>query len=281
MLETPTVSDSPQILIQANTPNSFYLQELYRCRELCYFFAWRDIKVRYKQSVFGLTWALIRPLATMVIFTLVFGYVAKLPSHDVSYPLFVLLGMMIWQLVSNVTQSSAMALISNAPLVTKVYFPRMTIPLSLIVINLLDFVICYCVFLPIALYNHTDLSWLVLLTPIFVLQAVLLSIGIALWCSAVTARYRDFQFIVQLGVQFGLFLSPVGYSSSLIPEPWIWLYCINPVVGLIDGLRWATFGIPDPYLVYSLFLSWVVTLVLVVTGYRCFRKIERTMADTI
>lgn len=281
MSETPTVSDSPQILIQANTPNSFYLQELYRCRELCYFFAWRDIKVRYKQSVFGLAWALIRPLATMVVFTLVFGYVAKLPSLDVSYPLFVLIGMMIWQLVSNVTQVASTVLLSNAALITKVYFPRMTLPISLIVINLLDFLICYGVFLLMTLYTHTELSWLVLLTPIFVLQAVLLSIGLALWCSAITARFRDFQFIVQLGVQFGLFLSPVGYSSSLIPAPWNWIYCINPVVGLIEGLRWVTFGISNVNLVYSLSWSWTITAFLIATGYRYFRTTERTMADTI
>ena len=281
MSEVPTLSDRPQILIEANTPNSSYLQELYRCRELCYFFAWRDIKVRYKQSVFGLAWALIRPLVTMVVFTLVFGYVAKLPSHDISYPLFVLLGMMIWQLVSNVAQAASIVLVSNATLITKVYFPRMTIPLSLIVINLLDFVICYGLFLLMTLYTHTELSWLVLLTPVFVLQAVLLSIGLALWGSALTARFRDFQFIIQLGVQFGLFLSPVGYSSSLIPAPWSWIYCMNPVVGLIEGLRWVTFGIPSVNLLYSLSLSWTVTLLLIATGYRCFRKTERTMADII
>lgn len=268
-------------VIEPTRSSRDYLKELFLSREVCYFLAWRDIKVRYKQALFGAAWAVVRPLFTMFFFTLIFSKVAHFSSNGVSYPLFVLLGMMIWQLVSAICHDSASVLISHAPIVTKVYFPRMLIPLSVIVVNLFDFVICYALFLASAWITQTPLSPLIVLTPLLLLQSIFLAMGLSLWSSALTVRYRDFRFIVMLLVQFGLFVSPVGYASSVIPAPWDWVYPWNPVVGIIEGLRFATFGVVSGGLEYALGISFFMTLLILTSGYYYFRRIENVIADII
>lgn len=269
------------ISIESTQSHKSYLQELLASRELCYFLAWRDLKIRYKQAAFGVGWALIRPLMTMLFFTLIFSNIAHLPSDNVNYPLLVLAGMMIWQLVTTVSADASAVLLNQAPLITKIYFPRMVIPISVLLINFFDFFICYAMFVIGLAITQTPLHWSILASPLLIGQAILLSLGLGLWCSALTVRYRDFRFVVILLVQFSLLFSPVGYSSSLISTPWNWFYPLNPLVGIIDGLRWATFQTPSTQLVYSLAMSWIITVFLIVTGYLYFRRVERNMADIL
>lgn len=271
----------PCLLIEASRTHRSYLNELYASRELCYFFAWRDLKIRYKQAAFGIGWAVVRPLITMAFFTLIFGKIANLPSDNVSYPLFVLVGMIVWQLVATISQDSSIVLLTQAPIITKIYFPRMVIPIGVLVVNLFDFLICYALFFFGMWITGTPVYWTILFSPLLIVQALLLSLGLSFWCSALTVRYRDFRFVVALLVQFSLLFSPIGYTTTLIAEPWSWLYSLNPLVGIIDGLRWATFQAMTPHLAYSMVASLGLTLLLLFTGYWYFRRMERTIADTL
>lgn len=271
----------PIVTIKANHIQKEYLKDLLRFRELFYFFAWRDILVRYKQAVFGVSWALIRPVLNMILFTFIFGYVARLPSDNVNYALFVLAGMLPWQLFSNSLVDTCNCLINTPQLLSKTYFPRMVIPSAQIIVHLVDFSVSLLLLFVLAIW-FWQISFLTLLTlPIFILLALVLCAGTGFWVSALTVQYRDFRFIVPFFAQFGMFISPVGYGSFLIPEKWQWLYLLNPMVGIINGFRWAFFGISTPYLTYSLLISVVVSMTIFISGFYYFRKTERTFADKI
>jgi lipopolysaccharide transport system permease protein len=258
-----------------------YFKDLLRYRDLLYFLTWRDILVRYKQAVLGVAWAIFRPLITMIIFSFVFGRVAALPSHDVNYSFFVFVGLLPWLFFSTSVTDSSFCLVNNASLISKVYFPRIIILLSNIMVNLVDFFIGLGMMLMLFLITGTLKTWTICLLPLAIVHVVLLCLGSGLWLSALAVRFRDLRFIIQFMVQFGMFISPIGYGSFMIPNFWKWLFFLNPIAGLIDEFRWIIFGLPDPNLPISLSLSLGVTGILLISGFTYFRKIERSIADII
>jgi len=272
---------SSELTIEANQFPKEYLKELFRYRELFYFLAWRDIVVRYKQAVFGIAWAVVRPLLNMAVFTLIFGKIAHLSSYDIPYPLIVLAGILPWQLVSGVIFDTCNSLVNNVPLITKVYFPRIILSTSLILVHLVDFSINLALlFLFMFMMGIGNLSTMLAL-PLCLLLALMLCIGASLWLSALTVQYRDFRFIVTFLVQFGMFISPVGYGSHIITGVGKWVYFLNPMVGVIDSFRWSLFGIEEPDMIWSITISFIVSAILLFTGLRYFRKTERFFADRI
>lgn len=275
-------ANSPfNIIIEHNRVQKEYLKDLFRYRELFYFFAWRDILVRYKQAFFGVTWALFRPLLNMVLFTLLFGRLAKLPSDNVNYGLFVLAGMLPWQLFANSIAETCLSLLNHSHLVSKIYFPRMIIPTSLIIVHLLDFSISGVLLLFLVFVTGTVNLATFLFLPFFIVEVILLCVGVSLWLSAMTVQFRDFRFIVPFAVQAGLFICPIGYGSFIIPEAWQPLYFLNPMAGIIDGFRFALFGATYGNLWLSISMSIMITTALLVSGFFYFRKMERTFADRI
>jgi lipopolysaccharide transport system permease protein len=258
-----------------------YWKDLWRYRELFYFLAWRDVLVRYKQAVFGVAWALVRPLITMILFTFVFGKVAKLPSGGVPYSLFVLSGMLPWQLFSSSLGEASNSVVSNANLVSKVYFPRMIIPAATIIVNLLDFLISFAIMLAYMVFMRIAPCSKLLILPFFILDAAVLSMSFGLCLAALNVRYRDFRYVIPFIIQFGLYASPVGYTSAIVPLKYRLIYILNPMVGIIDGFRWSIFGSTTPYLRWSIFSSVVTTAVSLWFGIYYFRKTERNFADVI
>jgi lipopolysaccharide transport system permease protein len=270
-----------ELVIEAGRQDRQYLRDLWRYRELFFFLAWRDILIRYRQTVVGVTWAVMRPVLTMVVLTVVFGRLARLPSDGAPYPILVFCGMLPWQFFATSVSECGNSLIMNSSLVSKIYFPRMTIPASSVITSLVDFLISGLLLaVLIAWYRLAPGPGFVLL-PLFILVAFAAAFGVGLWISALTVRYRDFRFIVPFLVQFGLYMSPVGFSSSVVPQEWRLLYSLNPMVGVIDGFRWAIIGdAAQPYWP-GLASSLVVIALLFLTGVRYFRKTERTFADVI
>lgn len=260
--------------------NSGYFKILYEYRELFYFFAWRDILVRYKQAFFGIAWALVRPILTMLVFAFLFGKVAHLPSDGINYSLFVLAGMLPWQLFSASSIDTCNSLIINPNLISKVYFPRIVIPVSQIIVNLVDFLIGLFFLLAIMPF-YENIKITILALPFLILLCFILCVGTGLWLSALTIKYRDFKLIAPFFVQFGVFVSPVGYGSFIIADKWQWLYSLNPIVGIIDGFRWAFFGVSHPYFLYSITISIIISVLITITGFLYFRKMEQTFADKI
>lgn len=276
-----TESTGSDLIIEANREPKEYLKDVIRFRELFFFLAWRDILVRYKQAAFGIAWAVIRPLLNMAVFTLIFGKIAHLSSSNIPYPLFVLAGMLPWQLVSGAAFDTCNILVNNVQLITKVYFPKIILCTSQILVQMVDFAINLALLLVLMLFMGTgDLTTMWAL-PLFLLLALILCIGTGLWLSALTVQYRDFRFIVQFMVQFGLFASPVGYGSFIIPGIWKWFFFLNPMVGIIDGFRWTLFGIAPPDMLWSILFSTVISTILLITGLRYFRHMERSFADKI
>ncbi|MCB1118378.1 MAG: ABC transporter permease [Chlamydiia bacterium] len=269
------------IIIEPGRVQKEYFKDLFRYRELFYFFSWRDILVRYKQAFFGVAWAVIRPLLNMAIFTLVFRKVAGLPSDEVSYPLFVLAGLLPWQLFSFSMGDTALSLINHAALVRKVYFPRMLIPSSMIMVHVLDFAISIGLMLLLGLVMGQIHGWTFCFFPFFILLSLLLCLSCGLLLSALTAQYRDVRFLIPFLIQCGMFVSPVGYGTFVVPEKWQLLYALNPMAGIIDGIRWSLFGVTYPNLPYSIFLSIAMTATLTLTSFYYFRKMERTFADKL
>lgn len=269
------------IIIHAKQSQKQYLKDLIRHRELFYFFAWRDILVRYKQAFFGISWALIRPLLTMAIFTLIFSKMAHLPSDNIPYSIFVLAAMLPWQLCANATQDTCNSLVNNAQLVSKTYFPRIIIPSAGIIVHLIDFAVGMVLLLVLSLIMGSINPLTVLALPLFIVLALALCTGVGLWLSALTVQYRDFRILVPFMLQFGMFASPVGYATFVVPEKWLWLYFFNPLVGIIDGFRWSIFGVAHSYFIASLAYSMAISTLLLVSGFYYFRKMERTFADKI
>jgi lipopolysaccharide transport system permease protein len=269
-----------ELVVEAGRGERQYWRDLWRYRELLYFLVWRDILVRYKQTVVGVSWALIRPVLTMGVLTVVFGTLANMPSGGVPYPLLVFCGILPWQFVSTAIAESGNSLITNASLISKVYFPRLAVPASSMMTNMVDFVLSAALLLLLMAWYRFVPGPRVLLLPLFVLMAVAAAFAVGVWISAVMVKYRDFRFIVPFIVQFGLYISPVGFSSDVVPPGWRLLYSLNPMVGVIDGFRWAILGQPTLY-VPGCVLSLAIVGVLLVTGVRYFRKTERTFADVI
>jgi lipopolysaccharide transport system permease protein len=257
-----------------------YWRDLWHYRELFFFLAWRDILVRYKQTVAGVAWAWIRPAATMVVATTIFGHVARLPSGDAPYPIMVFAGVLPWQLFANALSDSGGSLIGNPNLIAKVYFPRLVIPASSVTVGLVDFLIASVLFLAVTLWYGVGLTWRIVVLPWFVLLVLAAALGAGLWLSAVTVRYRDFRFVVPFLVQFGFFLTPVAYSSSAVPLDWRLWHAANPLVGIVDGFRWALLGGESLYFPSQASAAVGVAAILA-SGILYFRRTERSFADVI
>lgn len=272
---------SKPLVIEAGRSERQYWQDLWRYRELFYFLAWRDILVRYKQTAIGVAWALIRPVLTMIVFTVVFGGLAKLPSDGVPYPILVFSAMLPWQFFANALAECSNSLISNANLISKVYFPRLVVPTSAVIVSFVDFLISGMVLLALMVWYNFVPSWRILTLPGFILIAFMAAMGAGLWLAALNVKYRDFRYIVPFIIQFGLYVSPVGFSSSIVPEAWRWLYSLNPMVGVIDGFRWAILGGQTPLYLPGFFLSTGLVVILFAGGIHYFRAYERTFADVI
>jgi len=271
----------PKLIIEAGRTERQYWQDLWRYRELFYFLAWRDILVRYKQTVIGIVWALIRPLLTMIVFTIVFGTLAKLPSDGAPYPILVFAAMLPWQFFANALSECSNSLINNANLLSKVYFPRLIVPTSAIIVSFVDFLISGMILLGLMAWYDFVPGWRILTLPLFVAIAFAAAMGAGLWLAALNVQYRDFRYIVPFIVQFGLYISPVGFSSSIVPPQWRLLYSLNPMVGVIDGFRWAILGNTATINGLSFGVSTLLVLLLLLSGIWYFRKMERTFADVI
>jgi lipopolysaccharide transport system permease protein len=271
----------PELLIQAGRTEQQYWRDLWRYRELFYFLAWRDILVRYKQTAIGMAWALIRPFLTMVVFTVVFGQLAKLPSQGVPYPILVFSGMLPWQFFGNSLTECSNSLISNSNLISKVYFPRLIVPTSAVVVSFVDFLISGMILLALMAWYNFVPSWRILTLPLFISIAFAASMGAGLWLASLNVQYRDFRYIVPFIVQFGLYISPVGFSSSLVPEKWRFIYSLNPMVGVIDGFRWAILGGESHLYLPGFLLSFALVISLLFSGIWYFRKMEKKFADVI
>ena len=269
------------LIIEAGRSERHYWKDLWRYRELFFFLAWRDILVRYKQTVIGLAWALLRPFLTMVVFTLVFSKLAKLPSEGVPYPILVFAALLPWQFFSNAFTEAGNSLISNANMISKVYFPRLVVPASAVIVSFVDFLISGVILIGLMLWYGFTPNWRLLTLPLFIFVAFAAAMGAGLWIAALNVKYRDFRYIIPFVVQFGLYVSPVGFSSTIVPEQWRLLYSINPMVGVIDGFRWAILG-GNTHLYWPGFiLSLGLVTMILVTGIFYFRKTERGFADLI
>jgi lipopolysaccharide transport system permease protein len=256
------------------------LEELWASRELLYFFVWRDIKIRYKQTAIGAAWAVIQPFMTMVVFSLFFGKLAKMDSHGLPYPIFYYSALLPWMYFAAAVQNATNVVVDQQQVITKVYFPRLVLPLSAVVSGLLDFGISFVVFLGMMAYYHIVPSPAILLFPFFLLLAVLTALGVGLWLSALNAIYRDVRYVIPFLVQVWLFASPVAYPSSLVPQRWRWLYGLNPMAGVIEGFRWALTGHGQPPNMLLAASTGAVVL-LVVGGIMFFKKMEGTIADVV
>jgi len=256
------------------------LHDLWEYRELLYFLAWRDIKVRYKQTVLGAAWAIIQPFSTMVVFSIFFGRLAKMPSDGIPYPIFAYCALLPWSYFAGALDRAGNSLVGSANLVTKVYLPRLILPLSATMAGLLDLAIAFVVLIAMMIFYGITPTSAVWTLPFFLLLALATSLGVGLWLSALNVQYRDVRYTIPFLTQFWLFASPVAYPSSLVPEQWRVLYGLNPMAGVIEGFRWALLGKgsgPGPMLAVSV----LVTAVLLVSGAYYFRRMEKTFADVV
>jgi lipopolysaccharide transport system permease protein len=268
------------LIIEAGRSERHYWKDLWRYRELFYFLAWRDITVRYKQTAIGLTWIWLRPLITMVVFTVVFGVLANLPSEGAPYAILVLAGLLPWQLFANAFAEAGASLIANASMISKVYFPRLIVPASSVIVSLVDFAVAATILAGVMVWYGYAPTWRIAALPIFVGVAFLAALGAGVWVAALNVKYRDFRYVIPFVVQLGIYISPVGFASSVVPENWRLLYSLNPIVAVIDGFRWAILGTTGFYW-EGFLLSLTVIAVLLVAGIRYFRATERTFADVI
>jgi len=280
-LSSGTSDDVPLIRIEPSMGwVPLKLKDLWDYRELLYFFIWRDIKVRYKQTVLGAAWAIIQPFFTMVVFSLFFGRLAKVPSDDIPYPLFSFAALVPWGFFVNGLNQASNSLVSGANLLKKIYFPRPTMPIASVLSGVVDFLLAFVVLIGMMLYYGYVPTMNVLWLPFFLLLALTTSLGVSLWLSALNVLFRDIQYLIPFLVQFWLFATPIAYPSSLLPEPWRTLYGINPMVGVVEGFRWALLGAntaPGPIILVSSLTSFLLLL----TGAFYFRRMERTFADVV
>jgi lipopolysaccharide transport system permease protein len=275
------MSEPVEVLtIEAGRAERHYWRDLWRFRELLGFLAWRDIKVRYKQAVLGVAWALIQPIVTTVIFTIVFGNLAKMPDGGVPYPILVLSGLLPWQLFSTALSSSSGSLVSNANLISKIYFPRLLVPIATIAVAVIDFFIVFALFIVASLWFGNYPGWHIIFLPIFVILALATALGAGLWLTALTVKYRDFKFITPFIIQVGVFLSPVGFRTDHFPN-WQDLLALNPLTGIIDGFRWCVLAGNYDVNWTGLGLGVIIIVILNLTGLQYFRRTERSFADVI
>ena len=270
-----------EIIIEAGRLEKQYWRDLWNYRELFFFMAWRDIIVRYKQTVIGFIWAVLRPLLTMVVLTVVFGKWAKMPSEGVPYPILVFAAMLPWQFFANAFSGASNSLISNTSLISKVYFPRLIIPASTVVVSFIDFLISFTILLGLMVWYDFWPTWRIIMLPLLIFVAVSASFGAGLWISALNVKYRDFRYVVPFIVQFGLYISPVGFSSSVVPEKWRLIFSLNPMVGVIDGFRWAIIGNDSLMYMPGFIMSFVLVSLILLYGIKYFRMTERSFADVI
>ena len=269
-----------KIIIEPGRTEKGYWKDLWLFRELFYILSWRDIKVRYKQTVIGAAWSIIRPLITTIIFTIVFSMVAKLNApQGVPYAIMVFAGMLPWQFFANALSEASNSLIGNSNLVSKVYFPRMIIPASSVITSLVDFAISFIIMIMMMAYYRFLPDVKMFLLPVFVILALLAALGIGLLITALNVKYRDFRYIIPFIVQIGLYITPVGFSSNLIPQQWRLVYSLNPMVGVVDGFRWSILG--EPIYWPGFILSVIVVLLFLLIGIKYFRKTEKTFSDSI
>lgn len=270
------------LILEAGRSEINYWSDLWAYRELFIILAWRDIAVQYKQTVIGAAWAVVRPLLTMIIFTVIFGTLAKLPSEgNAPYPVMVMAGMLPWFLISTILSQASNSLISNQNLIGKVYFPRLIVPVASSIVSLVDFFITFVLLLILMLVLGALPSWKIILLPFFIVFAILAALGPSLILAALNVRYRDFRFIVPFLVQFGMYVSPVGFSSEVVPDQYRLLYSLNPAVGVIDGFRWCLLGGNSELYLPGLALSGFVVAFFLWLGVRTFRATEKTFADLV
>lgn len=277
MHDRPT---APELVIEAGRTAGQYWRDIFRYRELFYFLSWRDVLVRYKQTVIGVAWALLRPFVTMIVLTVIFKYFAKLPSEGVPYPLLVFAGMLPWQFFANALQESSMSLVTSANLITKIYFPRLVVPISAVVVSFIDFLISFLIVVGLMVWYRFVPPVSILFLPLFSLLTFSIAMGAGFWLAALTVKYRDFRYIVPFIVQFGVYVSPVGFSSSIVPEKWQLLYSLNPMVGVIDGFRWCMLG-TIAFPAFSVGVATLTAVFLLLTGVFYFRRTERVFSDVI
>ena len=270
-----------KLIIEPGRIEKNYWRDLWRYRELFFFLAWRDILVRYKQTVIGIAWALLRPFLTMVVFTVVFGKIAKLPSNGIPYPILVFAAMLPWQFFSNSLAEASNSLVGNANLISKVYFPRLILPAGALITSLVDFFISLGMLAVLTVFFRFIPDWRVIALPFFTVLAFLAALGPGLFLTALNVKFRDFRYVIPFIVQFGLFISPVGFSSDVIPEKWRLLYSINPMVGVIDGFRWAICRGASELYIPGFILSLTVVALSLWLGIWYFRKMEKSFADVI
>lgn len=282
ILQTEGVATQHRIVLEAGRTERNYWLDLWRYRELFLILAWRDISVRYKQTVIGAAWAVIRPFLTMVVFTVIFGHVAKLPADGtVPYPVLVFAGMLPWFLFATVLGEASNSLVSNANLIGKVYFPRVIVPSASAVVALVDFAVSFGMLAVLMLLYGVFPDWHILLLPVFIVLAIAASFGPALLMTALNIKYRDFRYIIPFVLQFGLYVSPVGFSSAVVPQEWRFLYSLNPMVGVIDGFRWCLLGGESEIYLPGFLVSLCVVTLFLWLGVRYFRKTERSFADML
>lgn len=277
---TPT-ADAPATIIESGRGEAHYWRDLWRYRELAAFLAWRDIKVRYKQAALGAAWAIIQPAIQVALLTFVFGKLAGMPSPaELPYPLLVLCGTLPWQLFTAAFNGAGNSLVGNSHLISKVYFPRLIMPLSAMGVALIDFAIVLSLALPAVAIFHAVPDWRLLLLPLFILLALVIALGAGLWIAALTVRFRDFRYITPFLLQIGLFVTPVGYAAAATPR-WQHLLALNPLAGVVDGVRWCMLGGQTAFYPPALLCSVAIGALLLVSGLWFFRRVERGFADVI
>lgn len=272
--------DEPLVTIEANKGwSALDLRDLWAFRELLYFLTWRDVKVRYKQTALGVTWAVIQPLLAMLIFTLFFGRLAGVPSDNVPYPVFAYAGLLPWTFFANAISNSGNSLVGSANLITRVYFPRMIIPAAAVTAGLVDFGIAFLILIPLMIYYGVTVTWSLLMFPVLVLLTTLLCLGVGMWLSALNVKYRDVRFALPFLIQLWMFVSPVIYPASFLPQKWRWFFKLNPMTGIIEGYRSSLFGHSFDW--SALTISGGITVVVLVYSAFAFRRMEKSFADII
>lgn len=270
------------LVLEPGRAEKHYWADLWRYRELFLILAWRDVSVRYKQTIIGVIWAVLRPFLTMVVFTVIFGKLARLPSDGTTpYALMVFAGMLPWYLFSSSMTDASNSIVGNSGLISKVYFPRLIIPASTLVTALIDFIISFAILVGLMVWYRFVPNWQILFLPLFIVLALLASLGPGLWITALNVKYRDFRYVIPFIMQFGLYVSPVGFSSTVVPRQWRLLYNLNPMVGVIDGFRWCVLGGQSPIFWSGFGLSLTIVAFFIWLGVSRFRKMEKTFADLI
>jgi lipopolysaccharide transport system permease protein len=275
------MAEPAELIIEAGRTERNYWRDLWNYRELFYFLAWRDTLVRYKQTAIGVAWALIRPLVTMLVFTIVFGKIAKLPSDGVPYPILVFAAVLPWQFFASAFSEAGNSLVANSGMLSKIYFPRLIIPTSAVITSFIDFLVSAIILIALMIWYGQWPGWQILTLPLFTLLAFIAAMGCGIWIAALNVTYRDFAYVIPFMLQLGLYISPVGFASSIVPGQWRLVYSLNPMVSVIDGFRWAIIGGHSELYLPGFLLSCAVIALLLVTGIAHFRRTEKTFADVI